>query len=161
MATVAPVFGQIKQGRGFQQFLIRRLKKVNGEWSFICTSHNLLKLFRFRADQTSETRINRFAGNVRPTAWVSDQAGHGVDDYGTVDSKHALSDHFSSEDDPEHLRGPKAPSQLGFVPSMANSQDDRMAVFLPYRGDYKPDGGGRQSARTARTCRSCYAGVAR
>ena len=101
MATVEPVFGQIKQGRGFQQFPIRRLKKVNGEWSFICTSHNLLKLFRFRADQPSETRINRFAGNVRPTAWVSDQAGHGVDDYGTVDSNHALSDHFSSEDDPD------------------------------------------------------------
>ena len=46
MATVEPVFGQIKQGRGFRQFLLRGLEKVNGEWSLICTGHNLLKLFR-------------------------------------------------------------------------------------------------------------------
>ena len=46
MATVEPVFGQIKQGRGFRQFLLRGLEKVNGEWSLICTTHNLLKLFR-------------------------------------------------------------------------------------------------------------------
>ena len=46
MATVEPVFGQIKQGRGFRQFLMRGLEKVNGEWSLICTGHNLLKLFR-------------------------------------------------------------------------------------------------------------------
>ena len=47
MATVEPVFGQIKQGRGFRQFLLRGLEKVKGEWSLICTGHNLLKLFRF------------------------------------------------------------------------------------------------------------------
>ena len=46
METVEPVFGQIKQGRGFRQFLLRGLEKVQGEWSLICTSHNLLKLFR-------------------------------------------------------------------------------------------------------------------
>ena len=46
METVEPVFGQITQGRGFRQFLLRGLKKVNGEWSLICTGHNLLKLFR-------------------------------------------------------------------------------------------------------------------
>ena len=46
MSTVEPVFGQIKQGRGFRQFLLRGLAKVQGEWSLICTSHNLLKLFR-------------------------------------------------------------------------------------------------------------------
>ena len=44
MQTVEPVFGQIKQGRGFRQFLLRGLEKVNGEWSLICTGHNLLKL---------------------------------------------------------------------------------------------------------------------
>ena len=49
MATVEPVFGQIKQGRGFRQFLLRGLEKVKGEWSLICTGHNLLKLFRFDA----------------------------------------------------------------------------------------------------------------
>lgn len=40
-----PVFGQIKQARGFRQFLMRGKKKVKGEWRFICTGHNLLKLF--------------------------------------------------------------------------------------------------------------------
>ena len=43
---VEPVFGQIKQGRGFRQFLLRGLRKVKGEWSLICTTHNLLKLWR-------------------------------------------------------------------------------------------------------------------
>ena len=49
MATVEPVFGQIKQGRGFRQFLLRGLEKVNREWLLICAGHNLLKLFRFGA----------------------------------------------------------------------------------------------------------------
>lgn len=40
-----PVFGQIKQVRGFGQFLLRGSDKVSGEWHFICTGHNLLKLF--------------------------------------------------------------------------------------------------------------------
>ena len=47
METVEPVFGQIKAGRGFRHFLLRGLDKVQGEWSLICTGHNLLKLFRF------------------------------------------------------------------------------------------------------------------
>ena len=41
-----PVFGQIKQVRGFDQFLLRGSDKVSGEWKVICTGHNLLKLFR-------------------------------------------------------------------------------------------------------------------
>ena len=40
-----PVFGQIKQARGFRQFLLRGNGKVSGEWKIICTGHNLLKLF--------------------------------------------------------------------------------------------------------------------
>ena len=64
MQTVEPVFGQIKQGRGFRQFLLRGLEKVSGEWSLICTGHNLLKLFRFGAAQPRETPTNRFATNV-------------------------------------------------------------------------------------------------
>ncbi|MDE3106451.1 MAG: IS1182 family transposase, partial [Acidobacteriota bacterium] len=39
-----PVFGQIKHARGFRQFLLRGLSKVKGEWTLICTVHNLLKL---------------------------------------------------------------------------------------------------------------------
>ena len=46
METVEPVFGQAMQGRGFRQFLLRGLEKVNREWSLICTGHNLLKLSR-------------------------------------------------------------------------------------------------------------------
>ncbi len=34
-------------GRGFRQFLLRSLEKVNREWLLICAGHNLLKLFRF------------------------------------------------------------------------------------------------------------------
>ena len=49
METVEPVFGQIKHGRGFRQFLLRGLEKVNPEWQMICTGHNLLKLFRYGA----------------------------------------------------------------------------------------------------------------
>ena len=40
-----PVFGQIKQARGFRQFLLRGVEKVRAEWAMICTAHNLLKLF--------------------------------------------------------------------------------------------------------------------
>src|SRR5215467_5318425 len=42
--VVEPVFGQIKQARGFRQFLLRGKEKVAGEWSLLCTAHNLLKL---------------------------------------------------------------------------------------------------------------------
>ena len=42
--TVEPVFGQIKQARGFRQFLLRGIDKVKAEWAIICTAHNLTKL---------------------------------------------------------------------------------------------------------------------
>jgi len=45
-AVVEPVFGQIKECRGFRRFLFRGLKKVEAEWQIICLTHNLLKLFR-------------------------------------------------------------------------------------------------------------------
>jgi hypothetical protein len=45
-AIVEPVFGQIKDGRGFQRFSFRGLGKVQAEWQIICLTHNLLKLFR-------------------------------------------------------------------------------------------------------------------
>jgi hypothetical protein len=41
---VEPVFGQIKEARGFRQFLLRGLAKVKAEWAMICTAHNLTKL---------------------------------------------------------------------------------------------------------------------
>ena len=45
-AIVEPVFGQIKEWRGFRRFLLRGLQKVRAEWELICLTHNLLKLFR-------------------------------------------------------------------------------------------------------------------
>ncbi len=45
-AIVEPVFGQIKEIRGFRRFSFRGQEKVRAEWSLICLTHNLLKLFR-------------------------------------------------------------------------------------------------------------------
>jgi transposase len=45
-AIVEPVFGQIKQVRGFRQFLLRGLEKVQMEWALVCLTHNVLKLHR-------------------------------------------------------------------------------------------------------------------
>jgi len=45
-AIVEPVIGQIKHARGFRQFLLRGLAKVQGEWSLVCTTHNILKMYR-------------------------------------------------------------------------------------------------------------------
>ena len=44
--VVEPVFGQIKEARGFRRFLLRGLKKVQGEWAIVCLTHNILKLHR-------------------------------------------------------------------------------------------------------------------
>lgn len=43
---VEPVFGYIKQGRGFRQFLLRGVEKVRAEWALVCATHNVLKLYR-------------------------------------------------------------------------------------------------------------------
>ena len=43
---VEPVFGQIKGARGFRQFSMRGLEKINGEWRLVCLTHNLLKIWR-------------------------------------------------------------------------------------------------------------------
>jgi transposase len=44
--TVEPVFGQVKDGRGFRRFMRRGLHAVDAEWQLICATHNLLKLHR-------------------------------------------------------------------------------------------------------------------
>jgi len=46
-AIVEPVFGQIKEARGFRRFLLRGLRRVGGEWAMLTATHNLLKLFRY------------------------------------------------------------------------------------------------------------------
>jgi len=45
-AVVEPVFAQIKEQRGFRRFLLRGLRRVEGEWHLISATHNLLKLYR-------------------------------------------------------------------------------------------------------------------
>jgi hypothetical protein len=42
--SIEPTFGQIKQGRGFRQFLLRGRAKVGAEWKLVCLGHNLRKL---------------------------------------------------------------------------------------------------------------------
>lgn len=43
---VEPVFGQTKEARGFRRFSFRGLEYVRQEWQLVCSTHNLLKLFR-------------------------------------------------------------------------------------------------------------------
>jgi transposase len=42
---IEPVFGQIKEVRGFRRFHLRGLEAVTGEWDLVCLTHNVLKLF--------------------------------------------------------------------------------------------------------------------
>jgi len=44
---VEPVFGQIKEARGFRRFLLRGLATIRGEWRLVCLTHNLLKMWRY------------------------------------------------------------------------------------------------------------------
>jgi transposase len=45
-AIVEPVIGQIKHARGFRQFLLRGVEQARAEWALVCTTHNILKLYR-------------------------------------------------------------------------------------------------------------------
>jgi transposase len=42
---VEPVFGQIKEARGFRRFSLRGLEQVQAEWQLVAAVHNLGKLF--------------------------------------------------------------------------------------------------------------------
>jgi hypothetical protein len=75
--VVEPVFGQIKQARGFRQFLLRGLKKVQGEWAIVCLTHNILKLHRLcldkrRGTSKPENSTYRCCGYLRNAfAWAA------------------------------------------------------------------------------------------
>lgn len=43
--TVEPVFGQAKENRGVRRFMRRGLSAASSEWSLICATSNVLKLF--------------------------------------------------------------------------------------------------------------------
>lgn len=46
--TVEPVFGIIKEVMGFRQFLLRGRAKVELEWTLVCVSYNLKRMFRLK-----------------------------------------------------------------------------------------------------------------
>jgi transposase len=66
-AIVEPVFGQIKQGRGYRQFLLRGMQQVRGEWALICTTHNVLKLWRVLAHRPRGPghRLHTLCGSLK------------------------------------------------------------------------------------------------
>jgi transposase len=46
--TVEPVFGIIKEVMGFRRFLLRGREKVSLEWTLVCVSYNLKRLFTLK-----------------------------------------------------------------------------------------------------------------
>jgi IS5 family transposase len=66
---VEPVFGQVKEVRGFRRFSFRGLQKNEAEWSLICLTHNLLKLFRRGAGLA--TSLSSSAGALLRQFWPS------------------------------------------------------------------------------------------
>jgi IS5 family transposase len=47
---VEPVFGHIKEPRGFKRFSLRGVFKVRAEWTLVCLCHNLIKLLAPQPD---------------------------------------------------------------------------------------------------------------
>ncbi|MGH9266828.1 MAG: transposase, partial [Acidimicrobiales bacterium] len=43
--TVEPVFGQVKENRGIRRFMRRGLAAAESEWTLVCATSNVLKLF--------------------------------------------------------------------------------------------------------------------
>ncbi len=65
---VEPVFGQIKEARGFRRFSLRGLEQVRGEWQLVAAVHNLAKLFR-------SGRASRVTGPARAIRFAAPLAG--------------------------------------------------------------------------------------
>jgi hypothetical protein len=47
MATVEPVFANVRSSLGLDRFSLRGKRKVNIQWLLYCTVHNLLKVHRY------------------------------------------------------------------------------------------------------------------
>ena len=62
---VEPVFGQIKQARGF-----RGIDKVKAEWALVCTAHNLGKL-----DSETQAALAELIGLSRSLAEIEKRTG--------------------------------------------------------------------------------------
>ena len=61
---VEPVFGQIKEVRGFRRFLLRGMQKLRGEWRLVCRSHLLLKRWRYGCVAVAASAEKRAIGEV-------------------------------------------------------------------------------------------------
>jgi hypothetical protein len=61
---VEPVFGQIKEVRGFRRFLLRGMQKLRGEWRLVCRSHHLLKRWRYGCVAVAASAEKRAIGEV-------------------------------------------------------------------------------------------------
>jgi hypothetical protein len=48
--TVEPVFGTIKEQRGYRRFARRGLRAVQAEWQLITAAHNIIKAYHLRPD---------------------------------------------------------------------------------------------------------------
>jgi len=53
--TVEPVFGIIKQAMGFRQVSMRGRKKAETEWTLVCLSYNMKRLFNLKRSLCPET----------------------------------------------------------------------------------------------------------
>ena len=65
---VEPVFGQMKEARGFRRFRLRGRVKVTAEWHLVCAVHNLAKLFR-------SGRAGRVVGSTRASGLAGQPVG--------------------------------------------------------------------------------------
>ena len=54
---VEPVFGQLKENRGYRRFMRRGLTAAASEWAIMTATHNLNKLYNFAAGQPLATII--------------------------------------------------------------------------------------------------------
>lgn len=61
--TVEPVFGIIKGAIGFRQFSLRGLEHVCGEWSLVCISYNLKRLFNLKTQREKSVQAAQNGGN--------------------------------------------------------------------------------------------------
>jgi len=64
---VEPVFGQIKEARGFRRFSRRGLSACTAEWQLDCAAHNLLKAWRSGRQRRSRAPTPPPSGHRRPT----------------------------------------------------------------------------------------------
>jgi transposase len=64
MSTVEPIHGDIQKNRGFIQFVLRGLDKVNIEYYLLAIAHNIRKIILHRADA-----LKKYLGNAKQVAY--------------------------------------------------------------------------------------------